>query len=77
MTLDKKLGIWGKDKIIREDNKFLAKDYYCIKCYSDKKETPAEVFWPTIDLDIKSYPYCKPCKDYLNLKLMIDLSDLK
>jgi len=73
MTIEKKLGIWGKDQILREDNKFHAEDYYCIKCYDKKKEIPAEIFWPVFDPDIKSFPYCKPCLDKEQLKLMIQL----
>jgi len=32
-------------------------------------------FWPCIDPDIKSYPYCKAHLDEAQLKLMIELSD--
>ena len=76
MTLDKKLGIWGKDKIYREDNKMYAKDYYCVECYSQNNETPAESFWPVIDVDIKSYPYCKKHLEERQQELFLELCGL-
>jgi len=33
-----------------------AKDELCIDCGKQ-----AEVFWPMVDPDIPSYPYCKTC----------------
>jgi hypothetical protein len=70
MSIEKKLGVWGKDKIVNSEGKFLAKDYYCVRCYSDKKEVGAEIFWPAMELDIKSFPCCKSCVDYLKLKVL-------
>lgn len=39
------------------------------------KKVPGEVFWPCIDPDIPSYPYCKRCKDKLQMKLFIEMSE--
>ncbi len=75
-NLNKKLGVWEKDKIIRGDNKVHAEDYYCVRCYEEKKLIQAEKFWPNVDIDIKNYPYCKKCIDDLNLDLMISMYDL-
>jgi hypothetical protein len=72
-NLEKRLGIWGKDKVVGDDGKVHAGDYYCVRCYSDKKENGAEVFWPAFDPDVRSFPYCRPCVDYLKLKMMVDL----
>lgn len=74
-NLDKKLGVWGKDKIIR-DNKFYAVDYYCVRCYGENKRIGAEKFWPNVDVDIESFPYCKRCIDDLNSELLISLYGL-
>jgi len=74
--LEKKLGVWGIDKIAHEDNQVFAKDYYCVECYRKDKKVPGEVFWPCIDPDIPSYPYCKPCKDNLQMKLLIEMSEM-
>ncbi|MDP3966243.1 MAG: hypothetical protein Q8Q04_01800 [archaeon] len=70
-ALEKKLGFWGIDRIVREDNKIYAEDYYCFKCYRESKKVRAEVFWPNIDLDITPVPYCKPCKDELAIKIIL------
>lgn len=58
-TIDKKLGIWGKDKIVREDGKTHAEDYYCVKCYREKKKVSATGFFPIFDPDIPFYPFCQ------------------
>ena len=70
-NLDKK--VWGKDKFVREDGEAHAADYYCVRCYGDKKEVVAKGFWPNADIDIKNYPCCGKCIDDLNLELMIGL----
>lgn len=75
MTLDKKLGVWGKDEIVGEDKRIHAEDYYCVRCYEKKKEIPAEKFWPNADIDIKNFPYCVPCIDSLRLEFMIEMGD--
>lgn len=74
-NLAKKLGVWGKDKIVREDEKFHAEDYYCVRCYDKKKETPAEKFWPNVDIDIKNFPCCVPCINYLRMESIIGMED--
>lgn len=71
--LTKKLGIWGKDKILREDKKFHASDYYCVGCYYNKKQkklVPAKAFWPCMDIDIRDHPYCQGCIDRLNIEIL-------
>lgn len=73
MSIEKKLGVWGRDEIINSEGKFSASDYYCVKCYDSKEYVQAEKFWPAFDPDIESFPYCRPCLDELKLKLMIDL----
>jgi len=75
--LTAKLGIWGKDKIVREDGKCYAEDYYCVKCYKGKIETRAKSFWPAIDPDIPSYPYCGDCKMKLNLYVWEEMEKKK
>ena len=49
-----------------------AKDYKCIEC--GKK---SDVFYPAVDLDIKSYPYCRKCVDEIKLRLLIKLTESK
>lgn len=39
-------------------NKIYVKDYKCCKCGK-----PAVAFWPCIDPDIPSEPYCRECLD--------------
>jgi hypothetical protein len=70
-NIEKKLGMWGFDKIVGEDGKIHASDYYCVGCYQNKKKTPAEVFWPNIDPDIPSAPYCRPCKEKNVMKILL------
>ena len=70
-NLDKKLGIWGKDKIVGKDNRIHAEDYYCVRHYEKEKLVQAEAFWPCMDPDIKDYPYCKPCINALNLEILM------
>lgn len=72
MSIEKKLGVFGRDVIVGSDAKVHAEDYYCVGCYSLKKEVSAEVFWPNVDLDVNSFPYCRSCVDYMKMKLMID-----
>ena len=47
--------------------KVYAKDCKCCICGKQ-----AVAFWPCIDPDIKSYPYCQKCLDDAKLKLMIE-----
>ena len=43
-----------------------AKDCKCVLCQGQ-----AVAFYPVIDLDIKSHPYCRACLDELKLKILI------
>jgi NAD-dependent SIR2 family protein deacetylase len=43
-----------------------ASDCKCIKCGQQ-----AVAFWPVIDPDIPSHPYCRKCLDKEKLKAMI------
>jgi hypothetical protein len=51
--------------------KILASDCDCIKC-GEK----ADVFWPVIDPDIKTNPYCNKCVDNEKIKLLIAMNDI-
>lgn len=74
-SLEKKLGVWGKDKIVREDGKTYAKDFYCVECYSKKKEVPADSFFPLFDPDIPVYPYCQKHIDEMRVNLLLGTID--
>ncbi|PJE81771.1 hypothetical protein COU58_00395 [Candidatus Pacearchaeota archaeon CG10_big_fil_rev_8_21_14_0_10_32_42] len=69
--LEKKLGVWGIDVVVGEDNQIFAKNYYCVSCYKQNKKIPAEVFWPCIDPDIPSAPYCRPCKEKNVMEILL------
>ena len=43
----------------------------CCKC-----NQPAVAFWPAIDPDIESFPYCRKCLDRVQLKLLIEMEEL-
>ena len=45
-----------------------ASDCKCYECGA-----PAVAFWPCIDPDIPSHPYCRKCLDKAKAKLMIDI----
>jgi len=49
-------------------NTIQAKDCKCIVCGEQ-----AEVFWPVIDPDIPSHPYCRPCAKNAQIRVMIEL----
>lgn len=55
----------------KESKTIHAKDKKCIKCSKQ-----AEVFFPVVDPDIPSDPYCRECADKARLELMIKLSNL-
>lgn len=74
--LERKLGVWGVDNISK-DGKVFAEDYYCVGCYSLGREVRAEVFWPAMDPDVRSFPYCRSCVDYQEMKLLIDFEDFE
>lgn len=46
-----------------------ASECKCVKCGRQ-----AVAFWPVIDPDIPSHPYCRECLDKERQKLMIKLS---
>ena len=50
-----------------------AKDYKCCQC----KKAQAVVFFPCIDPDIPSHPYCKACADKASMELLIRLCERK
>ena len=45
-----------------------ASDCKCCECGAQ-----AVAFWPCIDPDIPSHPYCRKCLDKAKAKLMIDI----
>ncbi len=45
-----------------------ASEFQCVACNSQ-----AEFFWPVIDPDIPSHPYCKKCLDRAQTELLIHL----
>jgi hypothetical protein len=53
-----------------ENKEVKASDFKCCKC---KKES-AVAFWPIVDPDIPSYPYCRKCLDKEKIKLLIYFS---
>jgi hypothetical protein len=48
-----------------------ASDCKCCECGKQ-----AEVFWPVIDPDIPSHPYCRKCVAKEQAKLMIELDKI-
>ena len=48
--------------------KVLAKDCKCCQCGKQ-----AVAFWPCIDPDIPSYPYCRGCLDAIKKDTLIKL----
>lgn len=48
-----------------------AKDYKCSECGEQ-----AVAFWPCVDPDIKSYPWCRKCLDKEKNKLLIKIAEL-
>jgi hypothetical protein len=51
-------------------NKIYAKDCKCVVCGEQ-----AEVFWPVIDPDIPSHPYCRTCARSAQIKVYIELME--
>ena len=45
-----------------------ASDCKCCECGA-----PAVAFWPCIDPDIPSHPYCRKCLDMAKAKLMAEI----
>lgn len=45
-----------------------AKDCKCVECGK-----PAVAFWPVIDPDIDSHPYCRKCLDKVKEEMLVKL----
>ena len=43
----------------------------CCKC-----SQPAVAYWPAIDPDIESHPYCRKCLDKQKIKLLMEMEEL-
>ena len=50
------------------NNQVKASDCKCCECGAQ-----AVAFWPCIDPDIPSHPYCRKCLDKAKAKLMIEI----
>jgi late competence protein required for DNA uptake (superfamily II DNA/RNA helicase) len=37
---------------------------------------PAVAYWPAIDPDIESFPYCRKCLDEAKIKFLMEMEDL-
>lgn len=37
---------------------------------------PAVAYWPVIDIDIESHPYCRECLDREKVQMMIELDNI-
>lgn len=48
----------------------MAKDCKCIECAKE-----AVAFWPCIDPDIPSHPYCRECLDDAKNRLLVRMLD--
>lgn len=46
-----------------------ASDCKCIKCGA-----PAVCFWPVVDVDIPSHPYCRACVEKAKVDLMVAIA---
>lgn len=49
--------------------RIFAKDCKCCKCGK-----PAVAFWPCIDPDIPSEPYCRECLDKVKSEILLKIS---
>lgn len=54
-----------------KDKKILANDCKCCECGKQ-----AVAFWPVVDIDIPSHPYCRECLDKTKLKLITEIYKL-
>lgn len=54
-----------------ENNIKYAKDEKCCVCGKQ-----AVAYWPNIDPDIPSYPYCRECLDKAKRELMVMLQEV-
>lgn len=48
-----------------------ASECKCIECGKQ-----AVAFWPVIDPDIQSHPYCRECLDKAKMELMMKLNEI-
>lgn len=53
------------------EKKIYAKDCKCCVCGKQ-----AEVFWPVIDPDIPSHPYCRECVEKEKQELFVKLMEI-
>lgn len=53
---------------MEKDDKINASDCQCIECGEQ-----AVAFWPVIDIDIQSNPYCRECLDKAKSECFIKL----
>ena len=44
----------------------------CCKC-----NAVAVAYWPAIDPDIQSYPYCRKCLDNAKLRMLMEMWDIE
>jgi len=56
-----------------ETKQIKASDCKCCRC----KKAQAVAFWPCIDPDIKSHPYCRKCLDKAQAELLIAIAEMK
>jgi hypothetical protein len=40
------------------------------------KKAQADVFWPCIDIDIPSHPYCRKCVTKQQMEVMIQIAEM-
>lgn len=48
-----------------------ASECKCIECGKQ-----AVAFWPVIDPDIPSHPYCRKCLDKVKMRMMLELQKM-
>lgn len=48
-----------------------ASQHKCIECGQQ-----AEAFWPSIDPDIPTFPYCNKCLDDIRTRMIIELDKI-
>ena len=49
-----------------------ASEFKCCAC----KKAQAVAFWPCIDPDIRSHPYCRKCLDEAQTEVMIQIAEM-
>ena len=60
-----------KRKLTSKDKQIHASDFKCVECGKQ-----AEVFFPVMDPDIPSHPYCKKCADKAQRELFFKLCEI-